>query len=274
MSKIKGRIKQFFFQLPTMWKIRLYRRLYQGKTPLFTGVWAWLRSKMEKEEDDPHHFFVDYENPEGIYTAETVLEILSGLDVVCFDVFDTLLFRKVKKPTDIFALMEQRLEINGIAYARKQAEWEARQEKYRKTGCWEITFSEIYEKMSQFTAEQRQKIQETELGIETEQLTANPVMMQVVRGLLTMEIPIVVISDMYLDGRAINQLLQGCGYPVFQRLYVSSEHGVSKSDGKLFQYVRERERWEGKCIAHIGDNFHSDVKMARKHFISGIHYIR
>lgn len=274
MSKIKARMKQSFFQLPTMWKVRLYRRLYQGETPLFTGIWAWLRSKLEKEEDNPHHFFVDYENPEGIYTAETILEVLSRFDVVCFDVFDTLLFRKVKKPTDVFVLMEQRLGISGLAHAREQAEWEARQEKCQKTGCWEITFAEIYEKMPQFTVEQRQKIQETEWRIETEQLMANPVMMQVVKGLLSMGISLVVISDMYLDGRTLSQLLQGCGYPVFQRLYVSSEHGGSKSDGKLFQYVREREQWEGKCIAHIGDNFHSDVKAAKEYGILGIHYIK
>jgi predicted HAD superfamily hydrolase len=49
---------------------------------------------------------------------------------------------------------------------------------------------------------------------------------------------------------------------------------VIKSRGNCSWRVRELEHWEGKHIAHIGDNFHSDVRMGKNWVEKTIHYLR
>lgn len=274
MSRIKGKLKNAFFSLPNRSKIKLYRRLYQGRTPLFSGPWEWCRWKCSPQSEEIHDVFLDYSESEGVYTVEQLTKRLSDLDGVSFDIFDTLLFRQVKKPTDVFTLVEQNTGVSGFSVHREQAEQRAREEQHRTGGGWEVTLHEIYAQMTAYSPEQRERFRQAELSAESDQLTANPLMKRLVEGLNELGIPLVVISDMYLDGNTLTTLLETCGFPPFKRLYVSSEERVGKSDGELFQRVRELEHWEGKEIAHIGDNFYSDVMMAKAHDILGIHYIQ
>jgi HAD superfamily hydrolase (TIGR01549 family) len=274
MLKIKSKLKDTFFLLPNQSKIKLYRRLYQGKTPLFSGLWEWCIWKCQPHREEPHDVFLDYSQTQGIYTVEKLIERMSFMDGVSFDIFDTLLFRRVKKPIDVFSQMEQRVGIPGFAAYRVESERKARQKKQEERGSMEVTLSEIYAQMTAYPVEQCLSMQQTELFIEKEQLFANPVMKELVEGLTARNIPLIAISDMYLDQETISQLLRSCGYPPFKRIYVSSEEGVSKSEGELFRRVRELEHWEGKHIAHIGDNFHSDVRMGKNWVEKTIHYLR
>lgn len=274
MSRLKERLRAAFFSLPNQSKIKLYRRLYQGKTPLLSGGWAWLQWKCRPQEKDTHDIFLDYSETPGVYTPQQLIERLATFDVVSFDIFDTLLFRRVNKPTDVFSLVEQRLSVPGFAQYRAESEWRARQEKHEKGGSWEVTFSEIYAQMSKYSAAQRTQLQQAELSIENEQLYPNPVMQQLVEELLAKGIAVFAISDMYFGQETLTQLLLHCGFPPFSRIYVSSEEGVSKSEGTLFKRVEELERWKRKRVAHIGDNFYSDVLRANENGIHGIHYLK
>lgn len=272
MSNLKAMVKKEFDQLPAMSKIRLYRRFYRDKIPFLLGAWEWGRARLGMAEELSEDIFVDYSTHRGFYRADSVVDMLMRFDVVSFDLFDTVLFRKVN-PTDVFQLVEQRLEIVGFAQQREQAEWMARQKKYHLTGSWEVSFSEIYEALPHFTDEQKQQLQDAELAMEREQLVANPVMKQVIKRLQAHGKRVIAISDMYLDAAILKEFLQGCEIPFPDRIYVSSEFGVSKSDGRLFERVRELERLQDKTIVHIGDNFHSDVCMGKNYGINSIHYL-
>lgn len=274
MSGVKDKLKSAFFSLPTQSKMKLYRRLYQGKAPLCLGLWEWCQWKCAPQRDTLHDVFVDYSEIPGVYTSAQLIDHLSSFDEVSFDIFDTLLFRRVEKPADVFSLVEQRLSVPGFAQYRVECEWHARQEKHRKCGSWEVSFAEIYAQMTAYSTEQRTQRQQVELTVEQEQLVANPVMKELAEGLTARGVRLIAISDMYLDGETLTRLLKGCGYPPFERVYSSSEEGVSKSEGALFRRVCEREHWQGKQIAHIGDNFHSDVMMGTAHVRKAIHYLR
>lgn len=273
MSNLKTLVKREFDRLPFSAKLRLYRRIYQGKMPLFLGAWEWARAKLTRMEEFSHDIFVDYSTPYGFYEADSAADMLMEFDVISFDLFYTMLFRRVK-PTDVFHLVEEQLEFADFTQKRVQAEQIARQNKYRLTGSWEVSFFEIYEAFTQLTARQKQQLQNAEIAMEREQLMANPVMMRVMERLRSQGKRIIVISDMYLDAETLKKFLQGCGFPLPDKIYVSSEFGVSKSDGRLFERVRELERLQDKTIVHIGDNFHSDVYMGKKIIEKVMHYIK
>lgn len=274
MSIIKDKLKNAFFSLPTQSKIELYRQLYLGKMPLVSGLWAWCRRKCAPQRNPLCDVFADYSERPGVYTAAQLIERLASFDEVSFDIFDTLLFRRVEKPTDVFFLVEQRLSVSGFGQYRAECERLARQKKHKKCGSWEVSFAEIYAQMTAYSAEQKKEFQQAELSIEAEQMFANPVMKELAESLTARGVKLIVISDMYLDGETLSQLLCNCGFPPFSRIYVSSKEGVSKSEGALFRRVFELEHWAGKQIAHIGDNFHSDVMMGKSRVSKAIHYLR
>ena len=74
--------------------------------------------------------------------------------------------------------------------------------------------------------------------------------------------PLGLLSDMYLPGDFLQQLVEEAGFGPFACCLVSGEEGVSKGGGGLYQ------RWKGRFLpdaplAHVGDNPHADGEMAR-----------
>lgn len=67
------------------------------------------------------------------------------------------------------------------------------------------------------------------------------------------------------------ELLTKNGYTGIEKLYVSCEYGKSKESGELYRMVREELPPETKLI-HVGDNEHSDVKMAGKYGFVALYY--
>lgn len=259
MPRLKEIIDREISRLPTLSKLRIYRQLYQGKAPVFLGVLEWSKAKLRMVEPALHDIFVDYGSENWLYEADGVVDLLLDFDVVSFDLFDTILFRKVDKPTDVFKLMEQELRLPGFARQRIEAEWTARQKKYRETGSYEVCLQEIYTAITMLAAVSQDEMITLELAIEAEQLIINPVMKDIVEKLQIAGKRLIAISDMYLDTVALKALLSGCGFLFTNEIYVSSEMGVSKSNGLLYSAVQQLETLRGKQIVHIGDNFYSDV---------------
>ena len=72
--------------------------------------------------------------------ADKILKEIKNYDIVSFDIFDTLLKRNVKEPTDVFSYMEKKYQINGFREKRIEAEKAARK---KKNGL-EISLEDIY----------------------------------------------------------------------------------------------------------------------------------
>ena len=72
-----------------------------------------------------------------------IIKQIEKYDVVSFDIFDTLLKRNVKKPTDIFRYMEKKYQKEGFFNERIDAEKRARARAKK-----EITLKKIYEEMN------------------------------------------------------------------------------------------------------------------------------
>lgn len=210
-------------------------------------------------------------------------------DLVTFDIFDTLVHRRVRAPVDIFeavrlaALQDQRALLNhdrlaAFGLQRIQAESDARKERSAKRGGeGEVTLDEIYMKyqeLSKCDAPFRDFMKETELRLERLFLFASERGLQKYNELRAKARNVAFISDMYLPSDWLLETLERLGFegatscPIF----VSGELRNSKHTGALYEVVRkqlgvrESDRW-----LHVGDNRHADVGNARAAGIEALH---
>ncbi len=191
---------------------------------------------------------------------------LEKYEMISFDVFDTLLLRKVEKPTDVFLYMEAKYQLPRFAYQRVRAEAEAR----KKSLMGEVGLDDIYEVLARWINMDAECWKEREILAERTLCYANPYMKELIEELLIMGKRIIAVSDMYLSAEVVGQLLADAGYSGMEKLFVSNEFQASKGNGKLYEAVKD---WaDTNNIVHIGDNIVSDYVNARKADLESFHY--
>lgn len=187
-------------------------------------------------------------------------------EYISFDIFDTLIFRTVKNPEDIFKLVElmynQSYE-DGIDFtkARIQAEIMARKKNYPK----EIKIDQIYENIN-CSDDIRSRYLLLEQQMEIDNCIPNPLMLEFVEWCKEQKKHIIVITDMYLDKETISKILKKIGMQ-YEKLYISGDIGLTKSSGELFNYVLQDLNIESNKMFHTGDNQLNDLKNPLKYGI-------
>jgi len=193
--------------------------------------------------------------------------------VVSFDIFDTLLSRPVSKPTDVFAVVEETTGVKGFAQARIDGENVAR--KMAISGAEDISLDEIYTQIGvRHKSWDINQLKASELEAEYQVLYPRDSVKRLYDAAIKSGKKIIAISDMYLPRDFLIKILTKNGYTNISHLFVSSQEGVTKWTGNMYRHVLQRYEKQGisACeILHIGDNYHSDYKMARKYGLSAIH---
>ena len=192
--------------------------------------------------------------------------LLANYDVISFDVFDTLLFRCVDDPVMLFHVVGAQLDVLDFARLRAHGERLARAHSHTS----EVSLSDIYAQLSHWGID-AQKGMTCEWALECACCYANPYMAKLVALLHAQGKRLIAISDMYLSKAQISELLERCGYPAFEAVFVSGECGVSKAQGGLYDLVKETIDPTLHYV-HIGDHPHSDHKMAVKRGFSVLPY--
>lgn len=215
-------------------------------------------------------------------TDTKLKRLISKSKYVSFDVFDTLVLRKVELPTDVFLLVQNEyerrfgeLEID-FREARQQAERHGRKKVWAEQRHLEVTLEDVYASMvSDFRIDREaaDRLHQIELQAEIDLATANPHMYQVYQYCLALGKRILLMSDMYLPKNVVERILLDCGYGGF-KLYLSSKTGKTKASGELYRYTRDDLGCRSDEILHIGDNYDSDIKKAKKLGIRTYHYRR
>lgn len=205
-----------------------------------------------------------------------------------FDIFDTVLSRKVLEPKGIFYLIMEKLREDGsFPYAfernypliRHTAEFNMR-EYYAKTKVLrdsestEVSFDEIFERISSvynLSEEQIDKLKKWELEAELDNVIPLPEQINLIKELIADDQKVVLISDMYLPKEQIEKMLYKAD-PILAELplFLSNEYGVLKTSQKLyfevyksFEPYYDFEKW-----IHYGDNDNADKIQARRFKIS------
>ena len=192
----------------------------------------------------------------------------SAITTVSFDVFDTLVFRRLSDPTEVFsrAYLHCKEELQMIQEANEFQEMRVFAEKSakRQVESGEVTLDEIYAHFS-FTETQRNTLKQAELCVEKQYCFVYEPMLALIQELKIRRIKILFISDMYLSANQIRALFFA-DYPILLDcpLYVSCEFRRNKQSGSLFEYLTELHQFDKKSWLHIGDNQKSDVLVPQK----------
>lgn len=207
---------------------------------------------------------------ESEYTYRSVYDLnkralirqLKQYRVVSFDVFDTLITRKLLIPDDIFLWLEERTGIKDYLKIRKRAEALANEKYGAATDIVKI-YAE-FPALLQITRAEADRLMQEEIACEKRVCIARRDMVDVVRALAEGGVRIILVSDMYLSGAVITDILAQCG---FQRdwwsdVFVSCECGLRKDTGTIWEAVGGKYDLFGfNAFIHLGDNPRSDAQI-------------
>ena len=183
---------------------------------------------------------------------------LDGIDVVSFDIFDTLLIRPYKKPVDLFKHLEILYNAPGFCNERIFAEARAR------TKCGsrdkDICFNDIYDSI----LPDYKVLKEKELELEKNILKANPFILNIYKNAVKKGKQIIAISDMYLPESFLKEILSLNGFNEISQIYVSSKYGYNKNSRVLYQLALKDLKISPERALHIGDNLTADFYRAKE----------
>ncbi len=205
-------------------------------------------------------------NKQNKLNIEEIKRSIIKYPVISFDIFDTLLKRNVRKPKDVFEIIERKYNILGFAKNRINAEKKARSQ----SGKEEVTLSDIYEYLTMYSKKRRKRIQLQECLIETELWTVNLDILEIYKECISLGKRIYIISDMYLPVSLIETTLHKCGITDYSKIFISCEYNATKRKGTLFHYFLNEEHINSKDVLHIGDSYESDFTRAMECGINAI----
>lgn len=215
-------------------------------------------------------------------TKETPLKTLYS-----YDVFDTLIHRKVVEPRGIFYAVMQQMQESPLHFPgfledrfpelREQAESNVRENRrkrpeLRASGELEITLADIYDRLADLydlSPEQRDLLMQWEQEVEISNVLPNVDRIAEVKELLDAGETVVLLSDMYLPKATLTTMLAAAD-PVLATipLYLSNEHQAQKTTRRLYLTVYEDLGYDFAKWQHVGDNRLADIRSARQMGIS------
>lgn len=198
---------------------------------------------------------------------QILFEKCKNFKYVSFDIFDTLLFRKVSDYKDIFDLVElsYNYDFNSNIYDYREKRINA-EIKARNISCnQDIKLSDIYD-IIEYPNEVKNKLLKIEKNVELDNCYPNLPMIEFLNLCKNRGKTIVITSDMYLPESHLSIMLKKCGVS-FDYIFISGELGYTKQKGDLFQIVLKELKINNFDICHIGDNLLSDIKMSKKNGI-------
>ena len=203
----------------------------------------------------------------------TILDNLpDGVTTISLDCFDTLLWRNVHEPRDIFA----ELDFPGSIFTRAYAESRARNAKMSNENSVEVTLDDIYQCMlPRATREERAAAISAELVAEARHCYGFQPFCTLLaesksRGLRTM-----IVSDIYMSADELETLIgKAAGQDVLEtidHIYTSCDNGSGKT-GTLFVHIMQKLGLKPAEILHMGDNAMADFHAPQKLGINALHF--
>lgn len=193
-----------------------------------------------------------------------------AVDVVSFDVFDTLFVRPLCDPEDLFDIIGERTGIASFRERRRLAQTKAFQVMHAERKK-EITLDGIYACFDDLPLP-AEEIAGLELALELELTRPNPELRAFFDEIVGTK-RVVITSDMYLPRHFFETLLKKYGLAEVP-LFISSHRNATKRDcGELFDIVAAECGVTAARILHVGDNELSDIRRARERGFSAFHYV-
>ena len=210
-------------------------------------------------------------------TQDQALHELEGVDLVSFDLFDTLVSRPARRPDAVLKLVEHRIATEEgcpipLFTERRAAENRVRA---RKQHQGDVNLSEIYAELAAagtIPGDVVARAHALEKRIDLGALLPRPEVIAILRAAHERGKRIVLMTDTYYEEADIRGILRAIGIAdLFAALYVSNAVGARKDRGDLWRLVEEAEAVPRARWLHVGDNEHSDIQAACDRRISYLH---
>lgn len=193
---------------------------------------------------------------------------------VSFDIFDTLIFRTVSEYKEIFDIVQllykklYNADLYDYPCQRIKAEEKARKLQNGK----EITFQMIYSYLP-YSDLVKERLKEIEKQCEIDNIVSNQCMIDILNWCRKQNKKIVLITDMYLPRIVFETIMRQINVK-YDFLFISSEEGVTKRSGQLFQVVLNKLKIKNTEIIHIGDDLNNDILQPQKLGIASLERIQ
>lgn len=213
-----------------------------------------------------------------------LMDRIDKYDVVSFDIFDTLLRRTLFKPEDAFLLIQKKLEneypgllphhlMKRLPELRVGFERQLRKEHDDLQAATDVSAErneefftiEVYRRLlSAFglNTELAETLLSIEQTVELSILEARSLGRALYDYAVAKEKRVILVSDFTHTESFVASALAAAGYTEHEKLYVSSEIGLKKHSGNLFNYVLRDLNLKAEAIIHIGDNSQGDFLRA------------
>lgn len=190
-------------------------------------------------------------------TEEDLILEINAHNVITWDIFDTLLIRRTLMPEDVFEIVgakaaEQGICIPYFSKVRAQAQLDS--------GLYNPDIYEIYEAVGQISGiseDQSQKLAVLEIEVEKGLLIPRKKAVSLLQECKNRGKKVYLVSDMYLPGDVLEEILKENGITGYDGLYVSCDEKKLKNEG-LFALVPGIAAENRKKILHIGDSLIND----------------
>ena len=208
------------------------------------------------------------------WEIDTLLDTAGDdIEILSLDCFDTLVWRNVNRPTDVF----HDLDIPDCTMElRILAEQRARKALILDTKKDDVTIHEIYDNMFRKADEKRtSQCVEEEMLAEARHCFAFQPVCDLIDRAKDRGLKVIIVSDTYLPEPLLRRLITDAAGPEIagkiDRIFCSCEYGMGKAGG-LFKPVLADLGISPAKILHLGDNLEADFKAPRLLGIHGVHF--
>jgi FMN phosphatase YigB (HAD superfamily) len=194
-------------------------------------------------------------------SLDDLREKVKSYDMISFDIFDTLLTRKVPQPEIVFQMVGAR---NGMSpeFARMRMMAELELSKSGVPTIFNI-YQWIGERMK-LSPERLDVLLEDEITFEKFVLEPRQIMVSLLQEMIFSGKKVYLVSDMYIPAEILEGILNMKGICGYNGLFVSCDYGTGKA-GSLYEiYINHSS---GERRIHIGDSEELDGRAAQSHGI-------
>lgn len=193
------------------------------------------------------------------HTFDDIKALIDAYDVVSFDIFDTLVGRTVSSPEDVFDLVEnmaqaEGIDIEGFRKLRHNAQLES--------GLDNANLDEVYQELIQVAgvpAQEANHLKRLEIEAEKKVMVPKEQVIRLAEYAHNQGKEVILTTDMYLNEPYLVELLQNVGFMGYDDIIISCEHRKLKLEG-LFDDLRLA--YPGKRVIHFGDSYINDCVCA------------
>lgn len=193
------------------------------------------------------------------YSAKGLKELICLYDAISFDIFDTLVMRKVYFNYDIFHIVGEKYKqiVPNFFTARVTAERELSKTRYPY-------MEEIYDHIAKtlgLSDSLKTEIMNYEIEVERENIIPRDSVVDIFNYCKEIGKKVYIVSDMYMHQKDLEDIINKIGIVGYDKIFVSCEYDTSKPQHLFEEYKKEVNV---NSYLHIGDSYACDIEPSAK----------